>query len=281
MKKLLSLTLAVLMLMTLMSCTPKKKTAYEILSEAAEKMEKLDSFDMSTDINIAMTTQGFTFEIPASIEIKASGIQSDAPEAYVYIDLSYVGMTISFEVYVADGYLYYAAMGTSGKVNLGDISDENSNESTFDLDSYMEEYDNMLKVSLEESVVQENEDGSKTVTYTIKKDQAISLIDKLITEMTGEEAAEEVRETLNQISDIKISQTVNKDGYISAGDMEYAFAVEGVSGADSVDLNLEFDMSLTLNNPGEPVEVTPMDGYESFEEVSPNEDMLEDFVPVM
>ena len=114
-----------------------------------------------------------------------------------------------------------------------------------------------------------------------KKDQAISLIDKLITEMTGEEAAEEVRETLNQISDIKISQTVNKDGYISAGDMEYAFAVEGVSGADSVDLNLEFDMSLTLNNPGEPVEVTPMDGYESFEEVSPNEDMLEDFVPVM
>ena len=48
-------------------------------------------------------------------------------------------------------------------------------------------------------------------------------------------------------------------------------------GMDSLEISIDIDGTITLNDPGVPVEVIPMDGYESFEEYS-EENSLEDLV---
>jgi len=45
-----------------------------------------------------------------------------------------------------------------------------------------------------------------------------------------------------------------------------------------MEASYDMDITATINNPGEPVEVTPMEGYESFEEVSPDESLPEDII---
>ena len=288
MKKLLSLTLAVLMLMTLMSCTPKKKTAYEIINDAQEKMADMDSIDISSDLNLKMGTMGITFDIPATFNIKASELTSDSPKAYIYIDMSYFGITISFELYYADEYLYLSAMGSNGKISTKELSDKEADEPNVAINSFMEEYNKLLKTSLEEVEVQENEDGSKTITYTIKGEQINPLISKLIAEFADEETAESAQATEIICSDIEVTTTINKDGYIEISDITCTVSTindlgeTGASlGMETTETSFSIEATTTVNNPGVPVEVTPINGYESFEEISPDEAFPEDLEILM
>ncbi len=279
MKKLLSLTLAVLMLMTLMSCT-QKKTTYEILTEAAEKTVKLDNYDADVELNLSFAMEGMTLSIPASMEIKASDVFSGSPKAYMNADISYMGMlTIDLALYYEKEYIYLSMMGETAKYNIKEFIDKITDEDiSAESESYAEEYQTMLKNALAEVEAVENEDGSKTISYILSGE--------LLKEIaTATEASEELQSSEFEISDFEITQTVDKDGYITVSDIKFTISVTGdVSGlgaTDSMQVDLVFDLTTTINNPGEPVEVTPMEGYESFEEVSPTEDMLEDFVPVM
>jgi len=287
MKKLLSLTLAVLMLMTLMSCTPKKKTAYEIITDAQTKMTELGSIDLNMDMNLTLGSQGITFSIPASMDIKAAELLSDSPKAKMNIEMSYMGITISLELYYADEYLYLSAMGQNAKFNTKELTDTLPDKDlSAEVETYQEEYNKMLEVSLAEVEVQENEDKSKTVSYIINGEQMTAFLNKLFEDAaTDEETTAILQSSEFKCSDAEITQTVNKDGYLTVSDIKCTLTIiedlgetGEILGMETMEASYDMDITATINNPGEPVEVTPMEGYESFEEVSPDESLPEDII---
>lgn len=290
MKKLLTLSLAILMLMTLMSCTQKPKTAYEIITEAQEKTAKLDSFSTDIDLDMTLGFQGISFSAPTSISINATGIQSDSPKASIAAEMSYMGMGISFDFYYEGEYLYLSAMGTNVKFNTKALTETLPNEDmSAETEELQKEYDQLLIEALADAEVQENEDGSKTISYKISSEKMTPFINKLLAEDAneGEENSEAAAPEIN-LSDVEMTQTMDKNGYVSGLDFKFSVSVtedlgeEGaIIGMDKMEITFEIEGTGTINEPGEPVEVTPMEGYESFEEVTPDEDMLEDFVPVM
>ena len=46
----------------------------------------------------------------------------------------------------------------------------------------------------------------------------------------------------------------------------------------TAETSFDMEISATLNNPGSQAEVSPMDGYESFEEGTPEDALPEDFI---
>jgi len=280
MKKILSLTLIFMMLITLMSCTPKKKTAYEIITDAQAKTNELDSLDMSVDMQLRLGTSGLTFSIPAIVEMKIAGVTTDSPKASIHADMSFLGVEIGMDLYYEDEYLYLSALESTGKISTKDLTDKlNTEDSSSEAESFQDEYNKILEAALAEVEVIENTDGSKTVSYVISGESMNTLINKLMeSSKSDEESSESVQASEIECSDIEVTQTISKDGYITVSDIKCDISVTQDLGEAGAALGMEtststykIEATATLNNPGAQVEVTPIEGYETFEDISPEE----------
>ena len=80
MKKLASLLLALLLVVSLPLFTSCNKSAYRTYVDAYEKTNALDSLDARMDIKTKMEMSGDSFEVPISYDIKATGIRTESPE---------------------------------------------------------------------------------------------------------------------------------------------------------------------------------------------------------
>ena len=272
------------MLISLISCTAKKKNAYDIITDAQTKIAELDSCDITMELNLKFGAQGLTVKLPVSIDIKANGITTDSPKARIYAEMSYMEIiTLSFDLYYEDEYLYLSAMGSNAKFSTKDMTNASTDEnSAINTEELQEEYNQILKEALAEVEVLENEDGSKTVSYVINENDINSLLNKILEKAA---ATEDGQEPEIKCSDVEITQTVNKDGYIVVSDIKCSISITadlGIAGEDlgmqTAETSFDMEISATLNNPGSQAEVSPMDGYESFEEGTPEDALPEDFI---
>ena len=276
MKKFLSLTLTIIMLLTLISCAPKKKTAYEIITEAQTKMAKLNSNEIDVEMLLKLGTLGLNFSIPATINIKANELTSGSPKASMHSDLSFLGVEIGLDLYYENDYLYLSTMGSNVKLSTKELTGIMSGKDTSpEATSLQNEFDEILKNVLAEVEVQENEDGSQTIAYVINGEIMNNFIIKI---MEASATEEDNQPTSVDCSDLEISQTVNKNGYITNFDIKFKMSVVQDLGEEGAALGIEtstttynIEAYITLNNPTAPVEVTPIDGYETFEEVAPED----------
>lgn len=286
-KKLLSIPLAILMILAMISCAPaEKETAYMLVKNSAEKMMQLNDYDMTSDLNVKFGMSGITYSLPAKMSVKANGITTETPKLMTELSISIPmsGVEIALAVYSDGEYMYISALGLEVKVRLEDAMAE-APDNTEIQESFMEDYYSMLETALTDVEVITNKDKSKTVSYTLPGDEISAIVNKLFESVSGEMNMNEEEPAVEvNISDMTITQTISEDGYIISSKVSFGIKMSedlgesgDMIGMDSLEISIDIDGTITLNDPGVPVEVIPMDGYESFEEYS-EENSLEDLV---
>ncbi|MBQ9747857.1 MAG: hypothetical protein IJV98_03650 [Clostridia bacterium] len=274
-KKILSLVLAVLMLVSvtvLTSC--EKETAYSLVSGALEKMETLDSFDATIDMKMKtemeLMGEKVQQDIPMSMAIKASGIQADALKMTFDVDMEVEGEEVSTKVYQEGEWVYMEMFGMGIKMKQGDLTAEYDG---------MAQIKDMTKPIPEEVLadveIVKNDDGTKTVTAAIPDDQMQATFPEFADQMVGT-MAEGVEIDNLSLTNGEVSITVDKNGYIAVYeisfsmslDMDFGAEMGALLGTQIVTLKADVEAVVVYNNAGEPVTVTPMAGYEDFAEVN-------------
>lgn len=274
-KKILSLTFAILMAVSIVSCGAEEKTAYELVTEGQEKVQTLDSLDYDLDLDMGIGVLGITYNLPVTAKISISGAQSETPEMYITAGFEYMGVTVTLDAYYDSEYVYISGMGMQNKFNIAEaIAEAEKEADSSEIPDFTDEYYEILKTTLAETEVIKNKDGTKIVSYTISSEQMLELMTKVMEAVDGEyNMAEDLANYEIKVSDLTITNTIDANGYITDTDCSIEITLIGDLGEDgamygmnSIEMTLTLDGNITLNNPGEPVEVTPMEGYESFEE---------------
>lgn len=252
-KRILSLALALCMLCALLTACgepAKEKTTAEILSEAVEKTEVLDSVSAQMKIEMEMEAEGISMSIPMSIDLKCKDAKSENPTIWVRLNTELFGQSMEIEVYQEDQWSYMV---------MGDMKYKSKSEDATDEFDYSDDILKDLPDELLEGVAPvKNEDGSQTITISVPDDKFAEIYNDLIESINTDESVD-----LSQIkiSDAVVKITVN-NGYIIVYDMSFVMEMT----VEDVTTKTEVKASITYDNPGEPVEITPPEGYKDFEE---------------
>ena len=264
MKRVISLLLALTVLCTGLVLTgcgngdapeeTKAKTAFEIINEALQKTQDLESTDAKIEMEMTMGAEGFTMTIPMTIEIKGKDMKSEKPVLSTVISMSMLGQNIAFEFYQEDEWAYMVMDDLKYKLSAKDLTDELT---------YAENADYMMQEIPEELLKDVQPvvaaDGSQSFTVNFPEESFGKIFDELI-ESVGSNMGTDIEDA--KISDAVATITV-ANGYVTVYDI--AFAMEMTT--EGVSTTAEVKATCTYNNPGQPVTVTPPEGYQNFEEV--------------
>ena len=263
--RLVSLIVGILMLcsMSMVSCA--EPTTFEIVNDAIVKTQALDSMhavsEMTMDMKMDLFGMSVPMEIPMKMDIKASGLQGDNPVMNMGMSLEMMDEEIAFDSYLEGEYLYISAMGENMKVKseeMGSMYDARAQ-----IDGTVQQIPEEL---LTDIVAVEKSDGSKAVNLTIPQDQLQTLYGDLLESVQGT-AAEDSPVSNLVISDAEVEVVINKDGYVSVYALTFGMDMTVGEGEEAIDCEIDVEMKITYQNPGEPVTVTPPEGYRDFPEV--------------
>ena len=257
MKRITSLILAVCLMCCVLSAC-ESQTPYQLVSAALEKTNTLNDMDAVMEMSITAEANGQSLTIPMTLTVKASQMQSDNPKMLMGLsmkmDIAGFSTDISMDIYFADGWAYVGTGGSGYKVNASDMQDRlGSNIST---DMVMQTLPEEL---LNKSEIKKNPDGSQTVSASIDGETFSTLYKELIDTMNS---ATDTDVSGLTVSDAVVTVTV-KDGYISVYDMDFTMNID-VSGTT---VKSTATASVTYNDPGKAVTVTPPAGYLDFSEI--------------
>ena len=256
MKKIVALTLSVLMCCAvLIACGKEEKVAksYQDFEAAMGKTQELDSLSAKLDMDIKIFAEGMSMDVPMDMNIKIKDAKSEDPVVYVDLKMSMMGIEMAMEMYQEDGWGYYVSDGEKYKINL---EEQESAEYTQNLEDLMQKLpeDIMKKADIESG-----KDGSATLTVELGEADFNNLFGDYMEGLGyGTEGA--------TIKGASVSMTA-KDGYLTVYkmNMEMEMNVEGAVTQASAEITATYD------NPGKSVEITPPDGYKDFPEFSGDE----------
>lgn len=234
--------------------TEPKKSVSEIINAALEKTGNLDTMSAVLEMEMKMAAEGMTMEIPITAKIKAKDMKGDNAVASIVFNMSMFGQNIEMEMY-QEGQWAYVVMGDMKyKANAKDMEGE------FD---YADSANEMLK-AIPEDLLKNVElvaaaDGSQTATVTFPAEKFAEIYKDLI-ESVGSETGSELGGM--KITDAVVKITVAND-YVSVCDIAFKMemTVEGISSTT------EAKTTVTFENPGQDVTITPPEGYQDFEEM--------------
>ena len=278
MKKIISVLLVILMLCTALltaSCSDNRgndkdnndnsnkndgqKTAKEVVEGSIDKFKDLDSYYavMTQDISVSM--QGVSMEMPVTVTIKVQDAKSQNPKIYAIQEVTMLGETVSIEMYVENGYVYISSDGTNQKLELSQFGD------AADSVMYNKTVEELLQV-LPEDVMKDvsllyNTNGTRYVEVEFDPTKFLQLYASNI-EGLSEDLGLFIDDL--QISDSKVKIVIDRNDYIKEYTLDYkmGITVQGQDANASVTLKMEF------YEPGKPVTVTPMEGYQNFPSVN-------------
>ncbi len=255
-KKILSLTLVVCLLLgTMVFASCNKKTLADVISEAIENTQKLDSYAADLEMNMKMDMQGVSMDVPMTISLEVEGQTTESPKLKGSISMTMLEQTVTTDMYSDGEWTYMVLMGQGMKMKSEEA------------DSDYAETANMMLKQLPQSVFvdkefTENADGSLTFTTDLSSEMFNEIFSEFANEMIASNLGEEGAEV--EFGDAKITITV-ADGYIKEYVMEYTMAmdVQGVAADVAVVTSLNYTKYSGVT-------VTFPEGYENFEEM-PNE----------
>lgn len=248
-RRMISLVMVLLILCGLLTACGQQSTA-EVLDAALDKTAALDAMSARMEIGMDMTSDGITMSIPMTIDLKAKDVKSDDPIIWVLMSTEMLGQSLEVEVYQEDHWAYMVTAGMKYKTKAEDAADE------FDYaDDMLQELPEALLEGVE---LVKNDDGSQTAAISVPDGQFADIYDDFIESIYS---GAEVDVSQLQISNAVVTITVD-DGYVTVYDMAFTMemTVEGVT------TKTEVTASITFDDPGGAVEITPPEGYQDFEE---------------
>ncbi len=271
MKKVLSVLLAVCMLFAVLATSGCTLSTAKTIGDAIKKTEALEDIDATLFLEISMD-MGFSITIPVPVNMKAKNIKSQAPTVYVDMTLPMGSMELKTSVYQEEDMLYVSENGLKYKQKIAESDGE------YDCIGYVNNIIKDIPDDLLESIeLVKNEDGSQSASLTIDDARFKEIFRDLVLDSaddssTGEDdeydMAEGVIDDIMQyisINDATVKITV-KDGYVSVYEISYSMTAD----VESVKTTSSVKASVTYNNPGEPVEITPPEGYKDYGPFSEN-----------
>lgn len=264
-----SLLVGILMLcsVSLVSCA--EPTTFEIVNDAIVKTQELDSMhaisEMTMNMEMDLFGMSVPMEIPMKMDIKANGLQGDNPVMNMGLSMEMMGEEIAFDSYLEGEYLYMSVMGENMKVKAAEMG--GMYDARAQIDSTVQQIPEEL---LTDIVAVENADGSKVVKLTMPADELQTLYGELLESVQGT-AAEDSPVSNLVISDAEIEIVIGSDGYISVYALTFDMDMTVGEGDEGIDFKIAAEMKITYQNPGEPVTVTPLEGYRDFPEMDADE----------
>lgn len=248
--------------------TPAQSDVVSV-NDAVKKTQELDSVDATLKMEMKMSEDGMDITIPIVADIKAKALKSDSPIISTVMTMSMMGEELEMEMYQENDWVYIAEGGTGYKMSAADMG------SDYDYAGDMKDMLKTLPDDLVKSAKSEKaEDGSTTYTIDVSGEKFTEIYADFLSDvnedsgMTGEDV---------KISDVIIKITT-ANGYVSVYEMNFIMDVT----IDEVASKFDVNASITYNNLGKEVTVTPPDGYQDFEELGGFDDYedyedLEDF----
>lgn len=277
MKKILSALLAVCMLFAVATTSGCTISAAKTIDEAIKKTEALDAIDVTFFMETSMN-MGFSVTIPMTVNMKADNIKSSTPTMLASASTSMMGIELKSDVYMEEGMFYVSASGMNYKLKVEE-SDED-----YDYVGNVNSIINDIPEDLLENVeLVKNDDGSNTATISVDdarfkelfKDFICKSAQDTIIDDDDEENTDAVDDTENNfmdnilekitVTDATVKVTV-KNGYVLVYELSYSMKVSTIIGESTSSVKA----SVTYNNPGETVEITPPEGYKDFKDYSEN-----------
>lgn len=250
MKRIIALTLCIVMVcISFVSCI-KKDDPYTVISTATKNTNELDAISGTMDIEMEMDLMGMKITIPLSIDIKAKNAKSETPIMSMEMAMEMLGQSMKAQFYTEDGVSYVCVNGEGYQTT-------NAPESgSMDLSSVTKELSQELFTDI---VLVEESDGSQSVELIIPEETFKSLYGDFVSSLnstTGSEVAD------FSLSNTKVKIFV-KDQYILKYEMSFdmEMEVEGTSTKTSAKASITFD------DPKAEVVITPPEGYKEFPSV--------------
>lgn len=251
-KKMIALMMALCVMCGLFAACDSESTA-DVINEAVKKTQALDSMAGEMKMQTDMAMEGMTLSIPVTAEIKAKGLQGENPISSTKLSMSMLGQDIDLEMYQEGDWAYIAMEDMKYKTNVSAV--ESEYDYTDDMNSMLQELPADL---LKDVKLVKNEDGSQKVSISISDEQFAELYKDFIEKANAESAAaSEIK-----ISDATVSITVAK-GYVSVYDMEFTMTMV----ADEMNATVDVKATVSYQDPGKEVTITPPAGYQDFEEM--------------
>lgn len=222
---------------------------YVMLASAMAKTEKLEEMSAKMDMEMAMSTSAMSITIPISMSVQAKDIKSDNPTIMTTLSVSILGQKVEAQVYQEDGWSYAV---------MGDLKAKT--KSAPELDQY--DYSDEIMQEIPEDLVKDaeivkNSDGSVTATIHISNEKFAEIYSDLLDSMSDSLSAVQEVTVENAVVVITVAK-----GYIQSYNMEFRICADKGDDVDTMDVKA----NISYENPGQPVEITPPDGYQDFPE---------------
>ncbi len=254
--------------------TTEPETA-DLLSSAINKTEELDAFSAKTTINVKMKITGsyVTIEIPVVIDFSAKDVKTQSPKLSANYTANILGESQSADVYSDGTWVYVSSKDGSFKQRVEQTDGEY--DYVGDAQDIVKEIPEEI---LDKATVSKDADGSRTIKVDITDEQFEALFGEVISGVgdlgtgdtdgqagSGDGSGEgnTPEEAPYEISDTSIEIVIDKDGYIKSYEVSFKLdmTVEGTPTTSDVVAKIEY------TERGSGVVVTPMEGYEDFEEL--------------
>lgn len=266
MKKLTALFLALMLLCLLPILSSCEKSAYETFYTAYENYSRLDELDASMTMDMKMEMTGLSLEIPMDYNFKATGLQGDKPIFRGDMSMSAMGQNINADFYF-DGTDYYISSNIIGNYRVPAANEELASD--YDVIGDMNSMVTELPEELFENITfTKNEDGSKTAELTMSSEMFMSLYTDLSEELTASAIGDDSAATDISVSDIKITLTVDKDGNLSYFGTYFVMEMSMDVMGTPMEVKMTADCNVKINNPGQSVTITPIEGYQDFPDIN-------------
>ena len=247
-KQILALGLTLVMLCGLFAGCGQE-SAYETIEAAVAKTQELDDISAKMVMDMTISSEEMSLAMPISMDMKAKNVKSDNPTILTNLTLTMLGQTLDAQIYQENGWSYTV---------IGEGKHKTQSEPQTDQYNYSEEMMQVIPEELMQDVkMEKGVDGAAKATITIPGEKFTEVYSDLVDELSG---------NLVEGADLTVENAVVtisvKDGYIGAYDM--SFSLTASDGEEVTTLDVE--ASITYENPGKSVEITPPEGYQDFPE---------------
>lgn len=233
MKKWLALLLACLMLFAVTACnnnsggddggtTEPERTAYEIYTEANERITEAGSAHMKMDMSMNASYGEETLEIAIDSDVKQIIHSETDVELEMAMNMSMMGQEIPTTAFYKDGVYYIEAQGIKQKMEMP--VDEALKQSNTELVSFPDS-------AIKDQSVESTSNGSK-LSFTLDG-QAMN---DMISGMTDDLTAALGDTGSMEIEDIVMTANVDADGNLLDTDMDFTYTVS--AGGESIPMNI-------------------------------------------
>lgn len=258
MKKVLSLILCLCLLASCLAGCEFRST-FQIITEAVEKTRALDSVAVVMDMKVELSMEGMSLSIPVTADVKASGLQGDAPVSRSTITSTFMGQELDIDMYQEGEWAYLSTAGMKMKMNFAEAETENEYDYTDDMANLIQALPEDILKDLD---LTRNEDGSLSITVLLSGEAFTQLYGELLADMNASVGVDVGVETT--VKDATVSITM-ADGYIT----QYDVAFGTTTTVQDMAAECIFSVGIRYTDPGTPVTVIPPEGYQDYTDLTP------------